>query len=142
MEGCAERTSGHHRATKGDNYTDNDTDSTVGEHINGHDQDSHAYSTGKPKDYAVHSLDSTEDSIGARNDKRESLNSLTNSENSYERHKPKLNGHSWDATNATHRVNHVYVSPRISLRSKHVIRDIRDEEPLPTAKRTRLEVIE
>lgn len=61
-------------------------------------------------------------------------------QDSFERFKPKLTGSSSESNIARLGANHVYVSPRISARSKHVIRDSRDEEPLPTAQRNRLEV--
>lgn len=59
----------------------------------------------------------------------------------YERFKPKLMGSVADTNKSSRTAHHVYISPRISLRSKHLIRDSRDEESMPVAARTKLEVL-
>lgn len=53
---------------------------------------------------------------------------------SYEKYKPKLNDR------LPSQSKHVYISPRISARSKHVVRDSREEETMPVSQRTKLEV--
>lgn len=64
----------------------------------------------------------------------------TNTAPDYERFKPRLHGNAIGSSSSEQSHNHVYISPRISLRSKHTIRDSREEEHLPAAKRTKLEV--
>lgn len=127
------------RADRDRNYGDNSVDDGGSSHINGfHSTDKHNskdMTRGNKRDESKLRQRNIESSAG-----RQSVKHVlpSNTTDSYERFRPKVAGPPFSS--GSMEPKHVYISPRISLRSKHIIRDSRDEESLPTAQRTKLEV--